>query len=420
MNPEMMKTIIYLIVMAAALISCEKSTTDLPKSPKEIVINKTTADIIKSDNDFGLAMFRKVDSLDTGSENIFVSPTSIALALAMTYNGAAGETKAAMENALRKQGFTAEEINTSYKSLIDALVSVDPRVLLEIANSIWYREGFTVLQEFVTTNQEYYNAQVRALDFSDPGAPGTINSWVNDKTHGKIDKIVEVIQDDVVMYLINAVYFKGIWQYEFKKENTSDGPFYLSTGSPVTVPLMKQTTTLRYMANEILSMAELPYGQGNYSMLVLLPQTGHSTEDIVTALTPENWDSWISGLAERNVDLQLPKFTFEYKNLLNDELEAMGMGIAFSDDLADFSKINGTGGLYISKVLHKSFVEVNEEGTEAAAVTSVEIAVTSVGPDPQNIEFHVDHPFLFAIREKSTGAILFIGRVQNPLIKVNG
>jgi serpin B len=220
------------------------------------------------------------------------------------------------------------------------------------------------------------------------------------------------------MYLINAIYFKGIWQYDFDKENTSDGTFYLNNEATVQVPVMKQTATMRYAANELFSMAELPYGQGNFSMLVLLPQNGHSTDEIITALTPGNWDTWISTLTEKKVDLHLPKFTFEYENQLNDELEAMGMGIAFTD-LADFSKINGTGGLCISKVLHKSFVEVNEEGTEAAAVTSVEISYTSIGPD-YTPKFYVDHPFLFAIRETSTGTILFIGRVQNPLIKENG
>ncbi len=416
-----MKTNLFTaILMTATLISCEKNTTVTPQGFQEIVINKTTADIIQSDNEFGLAMFREVISGDPESDNIFVSPTSIALALAMTYNGAAGETKTAMESALRKVGFTAEEINASYKSLIDALVSVDPKVLLEIANSIWYREGFTVLQDFVTTNQQYYNARVSSIDFDDAAAPGLINDWVSENTHGKIIKIVDDIKAQTVMYLINAIYFKGIWQTEFKKENTSDGPFYLSSGSPLTVPVMKQTTTLRYTSNEVFSMAEIPYGQGNYSMLVMLPQNGLSADDIVNTLTPESWDTWMGELTERNVDLELPKFTFEYKNELNNELEAMGMGIAFLDGLADFSKINGSGGLFISKVLHKSFVEVNEEGTEAAAVTSVEIELTSVGPEPQVTEFHVDRPFLFAIRETSTGTILFIGRVNNPLTKANG
>jgi serpin B len=314
-------------------------------------------------------------------------------------------------------GLTADEINTSYKSLIDALVSVDPKVLLEIANSIWYREGFTVLPEFVTTNQQYYHARVSALDFGDPGAPGVINGWVRDNTHNRIEKIVDAISDETVMYLINAIYFKGIWQYEFDIENTAEGPFYLEDGQ-VSVEMMNQTTTLRHAIHDILSIVELPYGQGNFSMIVLLPQPAYTTDHIVASLTPENWESWMNSLTDRNLDLRLPKFTFEYKNQLNEELEALGMGVAFSD-MADFSGINGTGGLRISKVLHKSFVEVNEEGTEAAAVTSVEMVNTSY-PGPVNTTFYVDRPFLFAIRENSTGTILFIGLVRNPLTKENG
>jgi serine protease inhibitor len=412
----MMKAKICFTVMLAALFSCENSE-DVPQERKQINISKTTADIIKSDNDFGLELFQKVISNDTEAANTFVSPTSIALALAMTYNGADGETKTAMESTLKKQGLTPDEINKSYKSLVDALVSVDPKVLLEIANSIWYREGFTVLPEFVRTNQDYYDARVSSLDFNDPGAPGVINSWVSDKTHNRIEEIIDEIPAEAVMYLINAIYFKGIWQIEFDKEKTSDGPFYLKGGSQVTVPVMKQISTLKHTTNETFSMVELPYGQGNYSMVVLLPQAGYSTDDLVTAITPGNWNDWINSLSEKDVDLQLPKFTYEYKNTLNDELEAMGMGVAFTD-LADFSKINGTGNLFISKVLHKSFVEVNEEGTEAAAVTSVEIELTAI-PEPGYIKFYVDHPFVFVIRETTTGAILFIGRVQNPLIQTN-
>jgi serpin B len=241
---------------------------------------------------------------------------------------------------------------------------------------------------------------------------------VNDKTHGKISKIVDEIPDEAVMFLINAIYFKGIWQYEFDEENTTDGSFYLTNGAPVTVPFMKQTTSLLHMTGESFSMVELPYGRGNFSMVVMLPQPGYSTDDVIASLNTENWDAWRDMLAKKNVDLSLPKFTFEYRNELNDELDSMGMGVAFTG-AADFSGINGTGNLFISKVLHKTFVEVNEEGTEAAAVTSVQIDLTSY-PGSGNTVFNVDRPFLFAIRETTTGAILFIGRVQNPLVKENG
>jgi serpin B len=407
-----------LLILFATLIlvSCEKQPgPEEILTPKDIPLAKSTQDMIKSDNVFGFTVFQKVLEQNPETDNVFISPTSIALALAMTYNGANGETKAAMESTLQKSGLTTEEINSGYKSLIDALVSVDPKVLLEIANSIWYEQTFSVLQSFIDVNQQFYNALVSPLDFTSPESPGTINGWVNDKTHGKIPEVIDEISGDVVMYLINAIYFKGKWKFDFEKNNTEEESFTLKNGETVDVPFMKQETTLPMLSNELFTMVEMPYGQGNFCMDIILPEDGHTTDEVIAALSSENWDTWIAGLTERNIDLWFPKFKFTYKNELNDELSDLGMGIAFSD-MADFSGINGTGGLNISKVLHKSFVEVNEEGTEAAAVTVVEVELTSAGPGNT---LKIDKPFLFAIREVKTGTILFIGRVQNPLTSIN-
>lgn len=409
-----MKAIVNMIILTAFLFSCEdKNVPDLPpQGPADLYLSAKTTDIIESDNEFGLELFKKVVAGEPEAKNIFISPTSVALALAMTYNGASGDTKSAMETALKKAGFSTEEINTAYKSLIEALRSVDPKVLLEIANSIWYREGFNVLPQFISVNEEYYNAEVSSLDFSSPQALAVINDWVSDQTNEKIKTIIDQIPANTVMYLINAIYFKGIWQYEFDKNNTFNGPFYSTDGSPVTVPYMKNKLSLPMLSTEKFSMLELPYGRGNYSMVILLPEEGYSTQDVINSLTPESWDSWVSSLAyTNNIDVQVPKFKFEYENLLNDELDNMGMGVAFTGS-ADFSGINGTGNLFISRVIHKSFVEVNEEGTTAAAVTAVEVGYTSIDPGPV---FHVNRPFVFAIRETTTGALVFIGRVQNPL-----
>ncbi len=414
LNFTAMKPIVYaLFVVPFLLFSCEKNE-DALQTWKKINITKTTSEIITADNDFGLELFQKVVASDTETDNIFISPTSVALALAMTYNGADGETKTAMENTLKKNGYTIDEINAGYKSLIEALISVDPKVLLEIANSIWYRQDYTVLPEFVNINQEYYDAEVSSLDFSQPSAIDMINGWVADKTHDKITEIINEIPVDVVMYLINAIYFKGIWLYEFDEEDTYNEPFYLNDENTVTVPFMQQEAAFQYISNEQFAMIEMPYSQGNFNMMVMLPHANHTTDEICTILTPENWNSWLNMMTEENILVQLPKFKFEYDNLLNDELELMGMGIALTPQ-ADFSNINGIGGIWISRVIHKSFVEVNEEGTEAAAVTAVEMIETAINPDPDYVLFRVDRPFLFAIREKSTGAIIFIGCVQNPL-----
>jgi len=403
-----MKKLSYILVIALLSAgACEKNA-DEPVY-RQIEITKTTSEIIKGDNAFGFKMLNEIIASGETANNIFISPTSISLALAMVYNGADGETKLEMEDALMKSGFTREEINESYKSLIAALLSVDPKVKVQIANSIWYRMGFQVQQDFIDVNKEYYDAEVSSLDFNLPEAPGVINNWVEDKTNGKITSIVDQIPDEAVMYLINAIYFKGIWTYEFDEAKTDSRIFHLMTGD-VNVPFMNQKATINYSVNDTLSFIELPYGQGNYSMIVLLPAEGKTTGDITGALTPENWDRWTGNLSEHEVNISLPRFSFRYENKLNDELANMGMPTAFTDS-ADFSGINPLEQLFISKVIHKSFVEVNEEGTEAAAVTSVEVGVTSVGDD---IYFIADKPFVFAIREKSTGTIMFLGRLMDP------
>jgi len=387
--------------------SCEKE--DQVPVYREIAIAKTTSDIIKGDNAFGFSMLKHIVSSEDQGKNIFISPTSISLALAMTYNGAEGNTKKEMEETLMKAGLSREDINESYKSLISALLSVDPKVTMQIANSIWYREGFQVENDFIGVYRVYYNAEVAALDFDSPGAVSIINNWVSENTNRKISVIVNQIPAEAVMYLINAIYFKGIWTNEFNPERTAPRIFLKKAGE-VSVPFMNMKESVNYMSNDLVSVIELPYGQGNFSMVVILPNVGKTTGDIIPMLTTEIWDDWIASLSKKEVNISLPKFSFRYENQLNDELAAMGMPSAFTD-AADFSGINSVYQLYISKVLHKSFVEVNEEGTEAAAVTSVEVSLTSIGNE---IYFTADHPFVFGIREKSTGTIMFLGIVEDP------
>ncbi|MBN2762759.1 MAG: serpin family protein [Bacteroidales bacterium] len=407
-----MKTdILFLITIFLFTASCEKQENT--GEPKQINISKTTEQVVEADNLFGINLFQTVLANDT-TDNIFISPTSVALALAMTYNGADGTTKKAMEETLRKQGLTPEELNQSYKDLIAALVSADPKVLREIANSIWYREDIQVLPDFVNTNETYYDAEVSSLVF-DNMAKEIINGWVADKTHDKIKEVIDNIPADAIMYLINAIYFKGVWRSAFDADETTNRPFYLTDGSVVEVPTMKQRDTIRYLSNDLISAVELPYGEGNFSMIVMLPNDGKTTGDVVSAMSIENWDSWMQAFSERDVLVNLPQLKFEYKRLLNQELTGMGMGVAFTSE-ADFPGINPSLDLFISRVIHKTFVEVNEDGTEAAAVTVVEVSLTAMpGEVVHPVYFLVNKPFIFAIREKDTGTILFIGRVNNPL-----
>jgi len=378
-----------------------------------IKLSEKAAQLIEADNKFGLELFQKVVAYEDEAENVMVSPLSVSLALAMTYNGANGETKTAMEETLKLNGLTTDEINQSYESLVNALKSLDEKVLLEIANAIFYREGLEVLDDFISVNQDYYDAEVSPLDFNDPGAVDVINGWVADNTNDKIKTIINHISGDQALFLLNAIYFKGIWTTEFDPEHTGSFPFYKEDGSEKMVQMMCHTETHDYYSNEIFQAARLSYGIGNYNMCVFLPGEGKSASDIIALLNQENWEAWIDGFQEtENVDIRMPKFNFEYEIKLNDVLSDMGMAIAFGAG-ADFTGINPAGDLYIEYVKHKTFVDVNEEGTEAAAVTVVSMLNSAV--DPQNVvPFYVNKPFLFTITEKDTGAILFIGEVKNP------
>jgi serine protease inhibitor len=408
----MKKIIIVFLSFVMLFSACHEEPLE-PGEFKEIVLDEKSAQIVEADNEFGFELFRKIYASETEYENIMVSPFSVSLALAMTYNGAGGETKKAMEETLKLYGLSPEEINTSYQTLVKALKSLDKKVILEIANAIFYRDDFHVESEFISTNKNYYDAEVSALDFGSPNALKTINGWVANKTNDKIDKILDNISNDHIMFLINAIYFKGIWQSEFEKNNTVEKDFYLENGSILKTDFMQQENSVLYSSNEIFQAVQLPYGQGNYTMYVFLPQTGKSLQDITENLDKANWGNWDENFVETNVDIELPKFKFEYELTMNQVLTDMGMGIAFTRGVADFTGINRGGGLNIDYVKHKSFIEVNEEGTEAAAVTVVAIELTSVGGNTK-VPFYVNRPFLFAITEKSTGAVLFMGTVKNP------
>ncbi len=290
---------------------------------------------------------------------------------------------------------------------------LDSKVILEIANAIYYRNSFPVEQDFISTNENYYDAEVSALDFTSPNSKDIINNWVANKTNNKIKTIINEVSPDQVMFLLNAIYFKGIWESKFENKNTEKKDFYLENGSTMQTDFMQQTNSVLYTSNNLFDAIQLPYGQGNYNMYVFLPHTDKTLQDITDNLNTENWESWKESFYEANVDIEFPKFKYGYEIKLNEVLSEMGMGIAFTDG-ADFTGINKNGGLNIDYVKHKSFVEVNEEGTEAAAVTVVAIELTSVGLD-QNVPFKVNRPFMFTITEKSTGAILFIGTVKSPV-----
>ena len=279
-----------------------------------------------------------------------------------------------------------------------------------IANSIWYRLGYNVLEEFISTNQEYFDAGIFELDFADPNAVEIINDWIEEKTNDKIRDMLDYIPPDAVMYLINAIYFNARWKYEFDKDETYEGNFQLEDGRVHKIDFMKVEGGFNFTSNNDFSAVELPYGDSTFSMVVMLPAGDNTVDGIIDKMDVALWNSWFESSATINVQIELPKFTYEFKDLLNDPLINLGLGIAFSSN-ADFTRINPDGGLFISRVIHQTFIDVQEEGTEAAAATIVEISRnTSAGP----VIFKADRPFLYVIRENSTGAIMFMGKVGKP------
>ena len=373
--------------------------------------------LIVADNRFALRLLGQVTAEQRDAPgNVFLSPLSVAMALAMTYNGAAGATEEAMRATLDLEGMPVSEVNLAYRELIALLQGLDPRVRFTLANSIWYRQGFTVEQPFLDATRAHYDARVAALDFRSPDAAQTINAWVSEETQGRITEIVEpVLPEWAMMYLINAIYFKGDWTQQFDARLTASRPFRLADGSTVTVPTMThgREANVRVYRDASAQVLELPYGGRAFTMTVVMPPQPDGIDALLAGLTAERWDDWIAGLDSTTSVVYLPKFVLTNDLLLNSTLGTLGMGIAFdcdAPDMADFTRMHVPQEVCITRVKHKTYVDVNEEGTEAAAVTAVEVGVTSA-PLP----IVVDRPFLFAIRETLSGTILFIGVIRNPV-----
>lgn len=412
-----MKALLFIPVIFIFLFSCSDKKDNPGPAPDYEPINLPTGgdQVITASNTFGIDLFKEIASAEPDGENLFISPTSISLALAMTRNGANGSTLDSMTYALRMEGLSDDQINASYRNLISGLTSVDPAVQLDIANSIWYRQGFEIEPPFLATNQDYYNAEIRGLDFGSPDSKDIINGWVEDQTNQKIKNLISEISPDDIMFLINAIYFKGAWKIKFDSNATKEQNFYLKDGTSKEVAMMHLTDTIFYQSNDLFQAIQLEYGSGNYAMVVLLPKPDKTCNDILDQMSPSKWNSWMAGFEAQNVVVSLPSFKFGYEIKLNEILSAMGMRIAFDENQADFTRINHNGGLYINYVKHKAYLEVNEDGTEAAAATVVAIAFTSAGMD-NNTYFTANKPFLFTIIERSTGSIVFLGRLTDPSV----
>ncbi|MDE5422784.1 serpin family protein [Ancylomarina sp. DW003] len=365
---------------------------------------------IASNNEFGFDLFKKLYQ-DNSSDNMMISPVSISLALAMTYNGAEGETKTAFENTLHLEDLSRDQINIIYQNLQNYLKKTDSKVQMNIANSIWSKQGTNVEEKFKTNINEFYNAEFRIEDFSNPATLDAINNWVEQNTEGKIQNILGRIPDNAFMYLINAIYFKGIWTNSFDTKDSYSGEFTDEKEGVSQVDYMTAEMDINYFNNDLFTAIELPYGDKDYAMIIFLPNENKKVRDIIDELNDSNWKYWMDSFSVLGLNVHLPKFKFGYKEELNSILTDLGMGNAFSN-AANLSGISKDVQLQISKVIHQSFIEVNEKGTEAAAATVVEIVNTSVGGEPRTI--HINKPFFFVIKEKQTNSIVFMGDVKNP------
>jgi serine protease inhibitor len=406
MKKQMIFPALLLLTLGPA--ACEQDDP-VVKEPKKIEMNFKSAEIVKADRQFAFELFREACSL-SDEENLMVSPLSVSYALGMTYNGARGTTLDAFNQVLHFDSLSSVEVNETYRDLMGQLVQLDNKVEFSIANSIWYKLGYPVLPDFISTNRDYFDAAVEELDFSDPGSVDVINGWIEDKTNDKIKDMLDYIPPDAVMYLVNAIYFNATWKYEFDKKDTYEGNFTLDDGSIFKTDFMSLEGDFNYIANEYFRAVELPYGDSAFSMVVIVPEYNWDARRLAAELDADSWDDWFDGSTMRNLLVEIPKFKYEFKTLLNQHLSNLGLGVAFTD-AADFSGIVDGGGILISRVIHQTFIDVNEKGTEAAAATIVEmLEASAAGPLP----FRADRPFIYVIKENSTGAIVFMGITGRP------
>ncbi len=362
-------------------------------------------------NSFGLKLFQEVIKTEEG-KNVMISPLSVSMALTMVYNGARGETREAMSRTLETKGISMNDINESYKHLIESLTSLDSAVVFQIANSIWYRQNFQVEKDFLDINDSFFNARISPCNLLHPGTADTINAWVDENTNGKIPRIVEKpLSAYLVMLLINAIYFHGNWAAKFDIEDTIDDEFTLSDGSRVACKMMNQEKQFPYFENDILQAVELPYGNGAFSMVILLPKSGVGVDELIGLIDDGKLKLWTGSLQRRQGTFSMPRFKIEYDRDLTEILRSMGMDVAFSS-AADFSGINKNKQLFISFVKHKTYVDVDEEGTEAAAVTVVGIEVAAA--PLESFVMRLDRPFIFLIRETASGTVIFLGKITDP------
>ena len=421
-----MKAIKCVLVLAAVMITAADCRA-VDKTTAREKMNKQL--IVTGNNKFALNLYAKLRSKEG---NLFFSPYSISTALAMAHAGARGQTELQMAKVLHFPIIAKPGTELSSKLIPDRhqFASVFGKIIkdlnnrgkkggyeLRVANALWGQEGYEFLEEFLELIKTNYGGRLNEVDFvrAAETARKTINTWVEKETNDKIKNLIQkgVLNSMTRLVLTNAIYFKGNWARQFKEDRTKDAPFTLASGQKVDVAMMNQTAEFNYMETESFQGLELPYVDDELSMIILLPKEFDGLDEFEKTLTVEKLSKWMGELHNREVRVSIPKFKMTSQFGLASVLKSMGMTDAFSANAADFSGMNGKRDLFISAVIHKAYVDVNEEGTEAAAATAVTMKLTSIEPTRIPV-FRADHPFLFIIRDNHSGSILFIGRVMNP------
>lgn len=406
-----MKNILLLFIALTLFAGCNNNEPDQGKEPGTINLTSSQKQRVVQDNDFSFDLLKETIK-NSDESNVFISPLSVSLALGMLRNGAVGTTKTEMEAALKMSGLSDSEINEYYRLMQSNLPGMDPKTKLSIANSIWVRDdiSFKVKPEFLKTNSDYFNAYFKVMDFNQTWALDTINSWANRKTNVLIPKVLTDIDSSIMMLLMNAIYFKGTWVTQFDKKATSEYAFTNEFNAQVKVNMMNATDTFAYASDDKAQYLDMPYGNKSFSMTVILPTATKTTDDVLIQLNSSSFSKIVSEMKVQKVHVFFPRFKVKNTFMLNAMLQSMGMKKAFQEN-AEFDGIASMKPLFVSFVQHDTYVEVTEEGTEAAAVTTIGVGTTSVGPTEPY--FIANKPFLFVIRERSTGVILFVGKMGN-------
>jgi serine protease inhibitor len=370
--------------------------------------------LIEANSRFAFKLFARLVEQEP-DKNIFISPISIALALAMTYNGAAGETARAMAETLELGEMSLEALNQASAELLRGLGQIEPQIQLAIGSSLWMRQGIGFQPDFLQRSQQFYAAFPTSLDFGAPDSVAQINAWVSQQTNGLIAEIIDRLDPLAILVLLNAIFFKGIWRVPFDPGLTSEHLFTLADGQQKSVPMMQGEDTWSVYWDGMLAGISLPYGAGRVRMDIFLPDEKGGLAGFYSRLHATNWQLWIRQFRPVEGKLVMPRFKLEYEASLNDALSALGMEVAFDPQRADFSGMCRTQAdrVAIGQVLHKAFVEVDEQGTEATAVTMEDRALGMVMGD-KRFKLVIDRPFFFAIRDAQTNAILFLGSIVDP------